>query len=375
MSLDDRVLAVIDALYDAAVDESLWPAALRRLVDFTGSQAATFWTLDNSDTPRLPVFLHYNFALEFVKEYLEGMVPDDPTVRYLVQHPGQPIVHDGLVISERDKNHHPYYAWQARHSDTRFRMVGQTRPVASAQAGIALHRTRRAGSYSSKDIERFTYLHGHLAKALAIGFRLGTLNAAYHNAAELLDRSPVGILVLDENRCVVYSNRTLEEICADADGIRIASTGLVLKRSQDHARLQELIASTLSPRALAQGRGGVMRVRRPTGKRAYGILVSTLSRASMSMLSPRAAVCVVIADPEKFELPPVDRLRGAFGLTTAEARLAAFIAAGRDLRSAAEQLGITYGTARVRLAEIFEKTETRRQGELVRTLLTTLTPI
>lgn len=41
------------------------------------------------------------------------------------------------------------------------------------------------------------------------------------------------------------------------------------------------------------------------------------------------------------------------------------------LRSAATKLGITYGTARARLAEIFQKTETRRQAELVRLLLST----
>jgi hypothetical protein len=34
-------------------------------------------------------------------------------------------------------------------------------------------------------------------------------------------------------------------------------------------------------------------------------------------------------------------------------------------------MGITYGTARARLAEIFQKTETRRQGQLITLLLTT----
>jgi len=43
-----------------------------------------------------------------------------------------------------------------------------------------------------------------------------------------------------------------------------------------------------------------------------------------------------------------------------------------ELRSAAAELKIAYGTARVRLAEIFHKTETRRQGELIRLLLSTL---
>ena len=51
--------------------------------------------------------------------------------------------------------------------------------------------------------------------------------------------------------------------------------------------------------------------------------------------------------------------------------MAALLASGEDLKSAATTLGITYGTARARLAEIFQKTETCRQGELINLLLTT----
>jgi DNA-binding CsgD family transcriptional regulator len=70
---------------------------------------------------------------------------------------------------------------------------------------------------------------------------------------------------------------------------------------------------------------------------------------------------------------PVSHFEQVFGLSKAEAQLAALLAAGEELRSAAGQLRITYGTARTRLAQIFQKTDTRRQVELVRLLLTTLT--
>jgi DNA-binding CsgD family transcriptional regulator len=66
-------------------------------------------------------------------------------------------------------------------------------------------------------------------------------------------------------------------------------------------------------------------------------------------------------------------LRALYGLTPAETRLAQRLAAGDELKAAAAQLGIGYGTARAQLAAIFRKTETKRQGELVR-LLCTLPP-
>ena len=69
---------------------------------------------------------------------------------------------------------------------------------------------------------------------------------------------------------------------------------------------------------------------------------------------------------------PIDLLRCHFGLTPAEARLALHLVAGETLRSAAVKLGISYETARTCLKNIFNKTGTCRQAELVIVILTAL---
>jgi DNA-binding CsgD family transcriptional regulator len=371
VSVDENVLAVVQVLYDAALDQTLWPKALQGLVDLTGSLGASFWTLESSEQPRLPIFTTFNFDARFIKNYLESMVPLDPTVQYLVHHPDESIVHDGLVITERDKDLHPYYDWQSRHSDIHFRMVGQTRPTPTVQAGVALHRTRKMGRYEPEDLARYALMHGHLQKALAIGVRLGSLGSAQRCTSALLDRYPAAILLLDERKHIVYANRKAETFRAASDGVRLSSDGLILARKQDHDRLQTLIAGVLAGSAL-QSVGGVMRAPRPSGKRAYGILVAPIAGRYPGLAAFRPAVCIIITDPAARAPLPSDRLRSAFGLTEAEAMLAALLATGEELRSAATKLGITYGTARARLSEIFQKTDTRRQSELVSVLLTTL---
>jgi DNA-binding CsgD family transcriptional regulator len=68
----------------------------------------------------------------------------------------------------------------------------------------------------------------------------------------------------------------------------------------------------------------------------------------------------------------IDLLPCHFGLTPAEARLALHLVAGETLRSAAVKLSITYETARSQLKNIFKKTGTCRQAELVIVILTAL---
>jgi DNA-binding CsgD family transcriptional regulator len=370
--LDERMLAVIGTLYDAALDETLWPRALQALADYTGSQAATFWTLDSSPQPTLPLLTIFNFDPAFMREYLEGMVPEDPTVQYLVRHPNQPIVHDGLFITEREKNRLHYYDWHGRYSDTRFRMVGQTHPAGGIQAGVALHRTRQAGRYEPQDLERFAFLYKHLARALAIGFRLGSLGALQQCTASVLDSNPAAILFLNSERRIVYANRSAEALRTASDGIRLLDDRIVMARKAEQSQLDALIGCVIQGTKSINARGGLMRVVRPSGKRPYAILVTPVGGNLPALSALHPSVLIVITDPDAVSLLPNDRLRSAFLLTDAEAQLATLIAAGDDLRFAAAKLGIRYGTARVRLAQIFQKTDTRRQGELVRVLLATL---
>jgi DNA-binding CsgD family transcriptional regulator len=368
MSIDERTLAVIEAFYDAAMDEERWVSALQPLMELTGSQAATFWVLSPQPRPELTTFRFLNFDPEGMKYYLQHTAAIDPTNHYLLRHPDVPVVHDGLVISEREKDHHPYYDWHGSFSDTRYRLVGQASPAPSTQAGVALHRTRQVGKYEPGDIERFAFIHRHMAQALSLGFRLGTLGTMQKCTAELLDRSSAAILLLDERKRVVFLNRGAQSLQMEADGVRLSADALTLVNRQDNNRLQQLIAQALT----ALPAGYAMRATRPSGKPPYAILVGPASRKYSGLSALRPAVCIVITNRESTVPFLKLRLQAVYGLTEAESRLAALLADGQSLRAAALKLGITYGTCRSRLAEIFAKTETRSQHELVALLLKTL---
>lgn len=374
MSIDERVHDAIETVYEAALDETHWSEALKKLAHITDSEAATFWVLDGAERPRLPTFLYINLDPRFIEEYLDHMVPHDPTVQYLVRHPDQSIVHDGLVIAEREKDRHLYYDWHGRHSDTRFRLVSRMQPAPAVSAGVALHRTRKVGRFESKDIEQFAVLHRHIERALAVGFRLGSLGTLQQCTVEMLDGNPAAILFLDDRQRVVYANRAAEALRHGGDGISLTDAGVTLLHKQENDRFQTLMAQALTLIAAPGANpGAAMRALRPSGKRPYLILVTPVSRRYPALSSLRPAVCIVITDPETQRPLPIRRLQVVFGLTEAEARLAALLATGEGLRSAGVKLGITYGTARTRLAEIFQKTETHRQGELIKLLLATLT--
>jgi DNA-binding CsgD family transcriptional regulator len=86
----------------------------------------------------------------------------------------------------------------------------------------------------------------------------------------------------------------------------------------------------------------------------------------------RDEVLLLIAAPERrAQVAPADLAR-LFRLTGAEAQLAAALAAGDTLSDYAARRGITTGTARIQLKQLFGKTGTGRQADLVRLVLHSL---
>jgi DNA-binding CsgD family transcriptional regulator len=74
---------------------------------------------------------------------------------------------------------------------------------------------------------------------------------------------------------------------------------------------------------------------------------------------------LVVSDLSRPSMTDAALLSLVFGLTSAEARLAAAICGGQDLDAASSSFGVSRETLRSQLKTVFAKTGSRRQAELV----------
>jgi DNA-binding CsgD family transcriptional regulator len=81
-----------------------------------------------------------------------------------------------------------------------------------------------------------------------------------------------------------------------------------------------------------------------------------------------------VADPARHVDVAATRISAVFPLTPAEAQVARALLDGQSTEELADRLGITVQTARTHVKRVLQKTECRRQSELVRLLVTTLGP-
>ena len=107
----------------------------------------------------------------------------------------------------------------------------------------------------------------------------------------------------------------------------------------------------------------------PAGEQHPPVIVHlTPIRGAAHDIFSRAAAILVATPVVPREVPTADVVQGLFDLTPSEAKLASSIAAGHQLRRAAQQLGWTYETARTTLKRVMTKVGVERQADLLRLL-------
>ncbi|MEZ5564124.1 MAG: helix-turn-helix transcriptional regulator [Gammaproteobacteria bacterium] len=108
------------------------------------------------------------------------------------------------------------------------------------------------------------------------------------------------------------------------------------------------------------------------GEQTYALTVSPLRAACGMVSSRRPAVALFVTDRKPTARVQPGILQTQFGLSRAEARLAAELLAGETLAQAGITLCVSINTVRTQLRAIFAKTGTERQADLVRLLMPTV---
>lgn len=211
----------------------------------------------------------------------------------------------------------------------------------------------------------------HLGRALPLYAAIAAAERGRLVADYVLESSAIGVVLVEGDGTVLAVNATARAIMARTPLLAMRGGRLVARAQADQAALRDAVA------AMARAQGP----RLDPDRHVSFAMVDSAETARLTLnVRPgppywpvsaplRRTAVVIVRDPGlAAPLPPGD-LVALFGLTPAEARLAARIADGAGLDEAAEALGVTRNTARSQLQAIFAKTGVNRQGELVRLLL------
>ncbi|HET9875129.1 MAG TPA: LuxR C-terminal-related transcriptional regulator [Mycobacterium sp.] len=365
MSIElEQFSTLIASIYEAALDESRWDTALNGLVAAFGGGGCALLRA-RPDTGQ-PMFHIVDNPVEMVSSYNTYYRQLDPAAAAIERAPAGTVLTIDEVLPSEDRPRSEFFVDWCTPNDIGDAIFARFTDTADQPCWLVVSGRRRTRALAdSGHIELMRLLVPHLQRATHTGIVVAAQHQQPHQmVADVLQQSPRPAVVLGRDGIVLAANRPAMTILAQADGLGIDRIGrLQATAVNTHAALVRRVA-------MASGAAGPIRsgatvtVPRPSGRRPYRVEVMPLGAAS------DAAVLVAIVDPAG--RPEQQQLvwRRRFGLTPAEAAVAAAILRGHGLQSVAEELGVALSTVRTHQQHIFEKTQTHRQAELVRLLLT-----
>jgi DNA-binding CsgD family transcriptional regulator/PAS domain-containing protein len=354
---------IIGVIYDAALGCRSWSEVTQGLLTQVEGQTLMMST-HHPKTGQVDILGWHGMSADSLQRYPRFAPHDLWASGYIERRLYGRAAIGSHVVEERQLERSFIYNEYLRQIGV-YRLVGTVVPMDGGwHATLGLHRPRDGADFSLDEARRLERLLPHLQRALEVQRRLQQAEQVGRSVLSVLDRLSIGVIVLSASGRLVLANSAADTILRAADGLVRTPGGLHAAHKEDDRRLQALIGGLR--RGLAEGctAGGHLQLRRPSGQRAYSVMVAPGAPA-MADGKGEPTILIFVSDPGEAIVSETTVLAELFGFPPAEARLVLSLLSGVALPEFARQAGVTHNTARTLLSRAMARTETRSQLELV----------
>lgn len=364
MKVSDAGFAeLLELTCEAALDSAAWGALLRRLAAVTGCVAGGLTVENFVDRSGRPL-AYFGFDTDHVEKTFDHYLPMNPLFGIAERmRPGFLVSNSEVIAPEEFRKSEFYDGWA--------RPQGLGAPVTlvlqrGATSYMPLTLVRPDGHGDVPDAGRILLerLAPHLMRALRTAAQLGFSDHRNALLSVLADRLGTAVVLLNEAGRVAYASAPAEQLFAEGV-LRLTPHGLAAERDTGRPTLQDAIQLALANGAVTP----IVDVGIARGdERPLCATVAPVrpGKGEALPLAGDLGCMVIIRVPAPAHRPQAaERAAKIYRLTPAETRLLAAVLDGKGLQAAARAVGIGYTTAQTHLHNVFAKTQTASQSELV----------
>lgn len=359
-----QLLQLAGLIYDAVLKPDLWNTVLERASGFVGGMGASIF---RQDVIRKVGNAYYTWGmdLDYEKLYFKEYIHINPLLpAMLTVDVGQVSSNSAQLVHSEFLQTRFYREWAKPQGliDNVFSILERS---ATSAAGFVVFRNEKDGLADAKAYELLASLVPHLRRAVLIGNVIEHRTTEAELFSDLLDHVRAGVFVVDASGIISYSNRAANEIVRAGDYLRVVGGKLSARQQEANQLLQEAFRASRDGDAAISNRSVAIPLMAADGTRHLAHLLP-LTRRRAAGIDPGATAAVFV-QKAAIELPnPPEVIASAFQLTKTELRvLLALLQLGGG-PEIAEALGVSNGTVKTHLRNLFRKTGTKHQTDLVR---------
>ncbi|MER9363966.1 PAS domain-containing protein [Mesorhizobium sp. M0500] len=359
----DNFCSLIDGIYDAVLDSSLWAHGLVGAADALGASGGVIHAF--STTGRQLLFTHNGRLDPDCVRVCETEYRHNPWTSTSMSQLVKRLALSDETIPLEDLKRTPFYADVLRPQHLGHNAAAVLANNGQVTVTINLCRTEKRGPFDWEAQAKLEALIPHFRRAMRLHLRIDGYSGIREEGPRALDRLTFGVLVLDEMGNVLFANDEARTLVAGTP-LRMRGACVASGPSTSADQLRGAVSTALAGRTPE-----VFAICRPGSDVPLSVLAVPLRGAVIGHLSPGAprrpvAALFLSNQSAPGARPPPDRLGNLFGFTPAEARMAVALADGGGQREIASRLGISMNTLKTQAGRVYAKADVRRQAELVR---------
>ena len=249
-------------------------------------------------------------------------------------------------------------------------VIGAQFPIQNDLIGLlGVHRSPSERPFDESDRARLKMLLPHLQRAMRMREKIRDTQREADVARGLLGDLSIGVVIVDAECRIVYSNEPAEKLLQAGGGLRVETGRLKAGSPDREAALKQAVRTATSMGHGRDRRAGTTLIVGSRGTSSLPVMVAPLPPESIRFGSVHPACALIFSDPDDRPNWSLDAFCRRYGLTLAQRRLLDALVRGQDLAGYAEAAQIGLGTAKTHLKEILSKTGQHRQVDLIRMVL------
>lgn len=364
----------IGAIYDCALEPDRWPDAMRQMSELTASAAMGMGIIDFKNKRRTRLY-DYGYAEEDVRVYFEKYAAMDPLFVARLMYPvGEPVTAE-MLIGEQELLESRLYQEYWKPRGLRYLATIELLRTTQRSAGIAVTRKEWQPAYGAADLALLRLLAPHLIRAVTISDVLDLQTLKSEMLEATLDALTAGVYLTGRDGRIVYMNATAERQLETGNALRIVNDRLCAADPSARTVLAKAIDEAAAFEAEARPGGHALAIPDGDGAGYVATLLPLEQGRRQNLIAPFAAsVAVFTQSPAEAPVAPGEAFARLYRLTGGELRVLVVLARGVGAKEAADILGISEATVRTHLQQMFSKTGTSRQADLLRLLQSAAPP-
>ena len=232
---------------------------------------------------------------------------------------------------------------------------------------ISLHRGQDQAGFGEREKSSLREVLAHVSLALENRWRLRQASDLNEVMMGVVDRYPHPSILVDASGRVVHCSRSAFALSVPSAGLCIEEGRLAAATPVDRTALREAIRDVADAAARdARDRTRAVTLSVPGGQHPTVVSIYAAGKVFQAETGEVVELVLVTArNPHVEHDIHTCSFVKQFGLSPAQARVSAMIIAGHSLVDTARRLHVSENTARSHLKQIFQKTNTHGQMELV----------